>query len=133
MVGEKWRGGEKSVWLGGMRGRGVFSEGPPFKRKKVFFPIREKTREKSGREWVWYEINHQPSPLFTNVVASFFFSFFSFFFCFWKCYCYVTASLFLFFFPFFLCFLFPVIVVHTFWPFFFHIKYKTFIITSFFC
>ena len=79
MVGEKWRGGEKSVWLGGMRGRGVFSEGPPFKRKKVFFSIREKTREKSGREWVWYEITHQPSPLFTNVVASSFFFLFFFF------------------------------------------------------
>ena len=30
----------------------VFSTGPPFKRKKFSPQFREKTREKSGREWV---------------------------------------------------------------------------------
>ena len=48
--------GERKVFGWGRRrengGGGVFSTDPPFKRKKFSPQFREKTRDKSGREWV---------------------------------------------------------------------------------
>ena len=46
--------GKEGVWLGRGEngGGGVFSPGPPFKRKKFSPQFEEKLERKVGREWV---------------------------------------------------------------------------------
>ena len=69
---------EEGVWLGrGERvengGEGVFSLGPPFKRKCFLSNLTVKRERKVRRECVWCEITHLPSLLFINVAFYFYF------------------------------------------------------------
>ena len=69
---------EEGGWLGrGERvengGEGVFSLGPPFKRKRFLSNLTVKQERKVRRECVWCEITHLPSLLFINVAFYFYF------------------------------------------------------------